>query len=43
MVRKTVYLDDELYRSLIKEVVEKYGKLRGLSKLVNEKLRKVME
>lgn len=38
MVKATVNFDDELYRRLIKETVEKYGKMRGFSKLINEKL-----
>ncbi len=41
MVKATVNFDDELYRKLIRETVERYGKMRGFSKLVNEKLRKV--
>lgn len=41
MVKATINFDDELYRTLIKETVERYGKMRGFSKLVNEKLRKV--
>lgn len=41
MVKATINFDDELYRKLIKETVERYGKMRGFSKLVNEKLRKV--
>lgn len=40
MVKATINFDDELYRKLIKETVERYGKMRGFSKLVNEKLRK---
>ena len=38
MTKATVNFDDDLYRKLIKETVEKYGKMRGFSKLVNEKL-----
>lgn len=41
MVKATINFDDELYRRLIKETVERYGKMRGFSKLVNEKLKKV--
>ncbi len=41
MVKATINFDDELYRKLIRETVEKYGKMRGFSKLVNEKLKKV--
>lgn len=40
MVKATINFDDELYRRLIKETVERYGKMRGFSKLVNEKIRK---
>lgn len=43
MVKATVNFDDELYRRLIKETVERYGKMRGFSKLVNEKLWKTGE
>lgn len=32
-------LDDDLYRKLVRESVEKYGSTRKLSKLINEKLR----
>lgn len=39
MVKATVNFDDELYRKLIKETVERYGKMRGFSKLVNEKIK----
>ncbi len=41
MVKATVNFDDGLYRRLIRETVERYGKMRGFSKLVNEKLRMV--
>jgi len=41
MVKATINFDDELYRRLIKETVERYGKMRGFSKLVNEKLKSV--
>lgn len=40
MVKATINFDDELYKRLIRETVERYGKMRGFSKLVNEKLRK---
>ena len=39
MVKTTVLLDDDLYRRLVKEAVEKYGTTRKLSRLINEKLR----
>lgn len=39
MVKATINFDDELYKRLIRETVERYGKMRGFSKLVNEKLR----
>lgn len=40
MVKTTINLDDELYKKLVKEAVERYGKARSFSKLINEKLRK---
>ncbi len=39
MVKTTINLDDEIYKKLIKEAVEKYGKTRAFSKLINEKLK----
>lgn len=39
MVKTTINLDDELYRKLLKESVEKYGRSRKFSRLINEKLR----
>ncbi len=39
MVKTTIILDDELYKELVKEALEKYGSTRKLSKLINEKLR----
>ncbi len=39
MVKTTVLLDDEVYRRLVKEAVERYGSTRKLSFLINEKLR----
>ncbi len=39
MVKTTINLDDEIYKKLVKEAVEKYGTTRTLSKLINEKLR----
>jgi len=39
MVKTTINLEDELYKKLVKEAVEKYGKARSFSKLINEKLR----
>jgi len=38
-MKTTVNLDDELYKKLVKETVEKYGNTKNLSKLINEKLR----
>lgn len=40
MAKTTINLDDELYKKLVKEALEKYGTTRTLSKLINEKLRK---
>lgn len=39
MVKTTINLEDELYKRLVKEAVEKYGKARSFSKLINEKLK----
>jgi len=39
MVKTTIILDDDLYKALVKEALEKYGSTRKLSKLINEKLR----
>lgn len=40
MVKTTINLDDELYKKLVKEAVEKYGTTKTLSKLINTKLMK---
>ncbi|MCX8189127.1 MAG: hypothetical protein N3F64_05400 [Nitrososphaeria archaeon] len=40
MVKTTIVLEDDLYKELVKEALEKYGTTRKLSKLINEKLRK---
>lgn len=37
-MKTTVNLDDDLYKKLVKETVEKYGNTKNLSKLINEKL-----
>ncbi len=39
MAKTTINLEDDVYKKLIKEAVEKYGTTRTLSKLINEKLR----
>lgn len=39
MVKTTINLEDELYKKLVKEAVERYGRARSFSRLVNEKLR----
>ena len=39
MVKTTVVLDDEIYKALVKEALERYGTTRKLSKLINEILR----
>jgi len=41
MVKTTIILDDDLYRKLIEECIAKYGSTRKLSKLINEKLRRL--
>lgn len=40
MVKTTIILEDELYKKLVKEALEKYGSTRKLSLLINEKLKK---
>jgi len=39
MVKTTIILDDELYKRLVQESLEKYGSTKKLSQLINEKLR----
>ncbi len=39
MVKTTIILDDEIYKKLINESIEKYGTAKKLSVLINEKLR----
>jgi len=39
MVKTTVIIDDEIYRELVEEAVDRYGSTRTLSRLINEKLR----
>ena len=39
MVKTTITLEDSLYRRLAKEALDKYGRTRSLSRLINEKLR----
>ena len=38
MVKTTITLEDTLYKRLVKEALDKYGRTRGLSRLINEKL-----
>ncbi len=40
MVKTTIILDDELYKDLVQESIERYGSTRKLSLLINEKLRR---
>ncbi len=40
MVKTTINLEDEIYKKLVKEAVEKYGTTRTLSKLINAKLKR---
>jgi hypothetical protein len=35
MVKTRVILEDELYRRLVQEAIEKYGSTKKLSKLIN--------
>ena len=39
MVKTTIILEDDLYKELVKEALERYGTTRKLSKLINEMLR----
>ena len=39
MVKTTVILEDEVYKSLVREALERYGSTRKLSLLINEKLK----
>jgi metal-responsive CopG/Arc/MetJ family transcriptional regulator len=39
MVKTRVILEDELYKKLVQEAIEKYGSTRKLSKLINQKLK----
>jgi len=39
MVKTTVILEDELYRKLVQEALDRYGSTRKLSTLINQKLR----
>ena len=39
MVKTTIILDDNIYKELIDESIERYGTAKKLSLLINEKLR----
>jgi hypothetical protein len=39
MVKTTIILDDNIYKELIDESIEKYGTAKKLSFIINEKLR----
>ena len=39
MVKTTIILDDNIYKELIDESIEKYGTAKKLSLIINEKLR----
>jgi len=39
MVKTTINLDTEVYRTLVTEALEKYGTTKTLSRLINEKLK----
>jgi len=38
-MKTTIILDDDLYKELVQEALEKYGTTRKLSLLINEKLK----
>ena len=38
-MKTTIILDDEIYKKLVRESLERYGTTRKLSHLINEKLR----
>ena len=38
LVKTTITLKDDLYKKLVKEAVDRYGRTRNLSRLINEKL-----
>ncbi len=40
MVKTTINLEEELYKKLMKESLERYGRARSFSMLINEKLRR---
>jgi predicted CopG family antitoxin len=40
MAKTTINLEDDIYKKLVKEAVERYGTTRTLSKLINEKLKR---
>ena len=39
MVKTTIILEDEIYRRLVQEALEKYGTTKKLSHLINQKLK----
>jgi len=39
MVKTTITLEEELYMRLAKEALDRYGRTRNLSRLINEKLK----
>jgi predicted CopG family antitoxin len=41
MTKTTINLEDDIYKKLVKEAIERYGTTRSLSKLINEKLKMV--
>lgn len=41
--RTTIILDDDVYESLVRESVRKYGTARAISKVVNELIRERLE
>jgi len=43
MVKTTIILDDDIYKQLVEEAIERYGSTRTLSRLINEKLKEPLE
>jgi predicted CopG family antitoxin len=39
MKRTTILLEDEVYRKLVQEAIERYGSAKKLSLLINQKLK----
>ena len=39
MVKTTINLDEEIYEEIVKESIEKYGSIKNISKIINQRLR----